>query len=61
MNKRRMEGSLGRARCDMLRGIFKKVMFPILLHRSVWLSMQIGDLNWSSPEHWLVHVEGCLG
>jgi hypothetical protein len=45
MNKRRMEGSLCRARCDMLLGIVKKVVSPILLHRGGWLSILIGNLN----------------
>src|SRR5712691_10960265 len=31
MNKRRVEDSLSRARYDMLRGIVKKVISPILL------------------------------
>ena len=39
VNKRRTEGSPIRpirARCDMLGGIVKRVIFSILLHRSVW-------------------------
>jgi len=39
MNKRRVEGSLSRARYDMLRDIVKKAISQILLHRGVWLSM----------------------
>jgi hypothetical protein len=45
----------------MLRGILKKVIPLIRLRRSVYLSMQIGDLNWDLLERRIVLVEGCLG